>query len=127
MSTCTRNLRKVWNKMAVDSISIGKRVRFFRNEKHMSQEELAEATGVTQEYIARIETGVRAPSLDLIVQIANVLGTTANDLLSDNLSTIASDTDKQLHDIFSDCNTDERGILLRTLKFLKALLSEFGV
>lgn len=127
MPMCTRNLRKVWNKMAVDSVSIGKRVRFFRNEKHISQEELAEATGVTQEYIARIETGVRAPSLEMIVQIANVLGTTANDLLSDNLTTIASDTDKQLHDIFSDGNTDERGILLRTLKFLKALLSEFGV
>ena len=127
MSMCTRNLRKVWNKMAVDSVSIGKRVRFFRNEKHMSQEELAEATGVTQEYIARIETGVRAPSLEMIVRIANVLGTTANDLLSDNLTTIASDTDKQLYDIFSDCNTDERGILLRTLKFLKALLSEFGI
>ena len=93
----------------------------------MSQEELAEATNVTQEYIARIETGVRAPSLDMIVQIANALGTTANDLLSDNLRTIASDTDKQLHDIFSDCNSDERSILLRTLKFLKALLSEFGV
>lgn len=113
--------------MAIDNVSIGKRVRFFRNEKGMSQEELAEATGVTQEYIARIETGVKGPSLDMILQIANALGTTANDLLSDNLNTLISDTDKQLHDIFSDCNNDERSILLRTLRFLKALLSEFGI
>lgn len=113
--------------MAIDSVSIGKRVRFFRNEKHLSQEELAEAAGVTQEYIARIETGVKAPSLDMIIQISNILGTTVNDLLSDNLRAIASDTDRQLHDIFSDCNSDERSILLRTLRFMKALLSEFGI
>ena len=113
--------------MAIDSESIGKRVRFFRNEKHLSQEDLAEATNVTQEYIARIEAGVKVPSLDMVLQIANALETTANDLLSDNLNVLISDTDKQLHDIFFDCSTVERDLLLRTLKFLKALLSEFGI
>ena len=113
--------------MAIDSESIGKRVRFFRNEKHLSQEDLAEATNVTQEYIARIEAGVKVPSLDMVLQIANALETTANDLLSDNLNVLISDTDKQLHDIFFDCTTVERDLLLRTLKFLKALLSEFGI
>lgn len=51
----------------------------------------------------------------------------ADDLLTDNLKHSSSPVDTEIHDLLLDCNHDEKAILTRTLTFLKALLSEFGV
>ena len=103
------------------------RIRHYRNLKRLSQEKLAELTGVSQEHIAKIEAGVNVPSLELLISIANALDVSSDDLLSDNLSARYSEFDKEYHEIFSDCTSDERSILIRTLRFLKALLSEYGI
>ena len=103
------------------------RIKHYRNLKHLSQEQLAEAIGVSREHIARIEAGTKLPSLDLLVAIANALHISSDELLSDSLDTNYSNVEKTYYEIFSDCNNDERTILIRTLKFLKALLSEFGI
>lgn len=110
-----------------DNSSTGMRIRNFRNRKRLSQEKLAELTGVSQEHIAKIESGVNIPSLELFVAIANALEISSDDLLSDNLKTLYSEYEKEYYAILSDCNSDERSILLKTLKFLKALLSEYGI
>lgn len=44
-----------------------------RKSKNISQIELAEATGVKQATISRIEKGVNKPSLDVIERIAEAL------------------------------------------------------
>jgi len=113
--------------MVFDSNSTGMRIRHYRNLKRLSQEKLAELTGVSQEHIAKIEAGVNVPSLELLISIANALDVSSDDLLSDNLSARYSEFDKEYHEIFSDCTSDERSILIRTLRFLKALLSEYGI
>lgn len=113
--------------MALDNKTIGQQIRYYRNEKKLSQEELAEVVSATQEHISRLEIGAKSPSLEMVVLIANALDTTANDLLGENLTHSSSEVDKELHEIFFDCNQDEKGILMKTLRFLKALLSEYGV
>lgn len=107
--------------------STGMRIKHFRNLKKLSQEQLAEKLGVSQEYLARIETGNKIPSLELFVSIANTLETSADHLLADSLIVLRSEDEKEYYTIFSDCTNDEREILLRMLKFLKALLSEYGI
>jgi transcriptional regulator with XRE-family HTH domain len=47
----------------------------------LSQEQLGFETGIDRTYISGIERGVRNPSLDLIVKIAERLGKTPADLL----------------------------------------------
>ncbi len=113
--------------MVFDSNSTGMRIKNYRNLKRLSQEKLAELTDVSQEHISKIESGLKVPSLELLISIANALDVSSDDLLSDNLSTRYSEFDKEYHEIFSDCTSDERSILIRTLKFLKALLSEYGI
>lgn len=45
-----------------------------RNEKHMTQSELAERTGLRQSNISRIEKGQAMPSISTLCKIAHGLG-----------------------------------------------------
>lgn len=47
---------------------------------HLTQQELADKVYVKQSMIAKIETGIKQPSLALARQIANVLECTLDDL-----------------------------------------------
>jgi len=51
-----------------------------RAEYGLSQEQLAEAVGVTRQTISMIESGKYNPTLNLCVAICKALGKTLNDL-----------------------------------------------
>ena len=67
--------------------SIGKRIRQFRVEKKMRQEDLAEKTGLSANYIGMVERGEKIPSLETFIHIANALCISADMLLVDVLDT----------------------------------------
>ena len=113
--------------MAVDYDSIGRRIKHYRGEKHLSQDRLGQIVAVNNEHISRIEGGRKNLSLELLVLIANALDVSADDLLTDNLKHSSSPVNTEIHDLLLDCNHDEKAILTRTLRFLKSLLSEFGI
>lgn len=113
--------------LAVDYESIGRRIKHYRTEKKMSQEELGDLVAVNAQHISNIEGSRRYPSLEIIIAIANALDVSADDLLTDNLKHSSSPVGTEIHDLLLDCNHDEKAILTRTLTFLKGLLSEFGV
>lgn len=113
--------------MAVDYESIGKRIKHYRTEKRLSQEDLGNIVAVNNEHISRIEGGKKNLSLELLILIANALDVSADDLLTDNLKHSRSPVGTEIHDLLLDCNHDEKAILTRTLTFLKGLLSEFGI
>ena len=113
--------------LAIDYESIGKRIKHYRTEKRLSQEELAEVISTTHKHISNIETGVKGPSIEMLILIANALDVSADDLLTDNLKHSSSPVGTEIHDLLLDCNHDEKAILTRMLTFLKGLLSEFGI
>jgi transcriptional regulator with XRE-family HTH domain len=51
----------------------GKRVRFLRRTRDLTQEALADNTGLSAEYISRIERGLTSPSFESIVILARAL------------------------------------------------------
>jgi transcriptional regulator with XRE-family HTH domain len=59
----------------------GARVRTLRKAKELSQEQLAERTGLHRTYIGGIERGERNVSLINIVRLANALEVSPSDLL----------------------------------------------
>ena len=93
----------------------------------ISQEELGEKTLTSNVHISNIESGSRAPSLDLFVEIANALELSADDLLIDSLKKSNSPVGQELHAILQDCNHDEKEMLIRILKFMKELFREFSI
>jgi len=113
--------------MALDYLSIGKRIKRYRTDKKMSQEELSQKVFVNYEHISRIESGKVKLSLELLVLIADALNVSADDLLFDQLKHPSSPVGTELYDLLLDCNNDEKAILTKTVKFLKATLVEHGV
>lgn len=53
-----------------------------RKYNNMSQEELAERIGVTRQTLSKYETGESLPDIEKCSAIANVLGTTMDDLVN---------------------------------------------
>jgi MerR family transcriptional regulator, light-induced transcriptional regulator len=65
-------------------VSLGRRVRDLRNKKGWTQEQLAESTRLTRVSIVGVEGGKQNISMDVVIRLANSLGTSPEDLLSDS-------------------------------------------
>ena len=52
---------------------IGARIRWFREQKGLSQRDIEERTGLLRCYISRVENGHTIPSLDTLERLASVL------------------------------------------------------
>jgi transcriptional regulator with XRE-family HTH domain len=61
----------------------GQRVKSLRKEKGMSQEELAEKSGLNRPYISAIEQGKRNVSLEVMEKLAEAMGVEIVILISD--------------------------------------------
>ena len=61
----------------------GNKLRQIRKATGMSQERLAEATGLSTNYVGEMERGLKAPGLGVIVRLSRALGVTVHDLLID--------------------------------------------
>ena len=60
---------------------VGRNIRKFREEKELSQEQLAFETGMHRTYISGIERGIRNPTVVILERLAEKLGVTPADLL----------------------------------------------
>ena len=65
--------------------TIGKNIRKFREIKKLRQEDLAEKTDLTTNYIGMIERGKKIPLLETFINILNFLGVLADMVLLDVL------------------------------------------
>ena len=72
--------------MEINYIKLGERVRFFRLQSKLSQEELAEKADTGVRHISYIENGNTNPSVDVLAKIAAALNVTLDQLLFDSLS-----------------------------------------
>jgi transcriptional regulator with XRE-family HTH domain len=53
---------------------LGRRIAEVRRLRGLTQERLAERASITTSYLARIETGARKPTLDVVRRLAEALG-----------------------------------------------------
>ncbi len=51
----------------------GKRLRYLRRDRDITQEQLSELTDISVHFISRLETGQSSPSLETIVKLAKAL------------------------------------------------------
>lgn len=71
--------------MKLDTIS--KNIRKFRLARKLRQEDLAEKTDLTTNYIGMVERGEKIPSLETFIKIVNALGVSSDMVLTDVLET----------------------------------------
>lgn len=60
--------------------SLGKRIAALRRSKKLSQEDFADKSGYSVEFISLVERGVNAPSVAGLEKIAKALGVQIKDL-----------------------------------------------
>lgn len=74
--------RQEWSGMLDDSLAlIGPRLKSWRKKRSMTLVELSETTGISSSTLSRLESGKRAPNLELLVPIARALGLGLDDLV----------------------------------------------
>ena len=62
-------------------VAIGTRLKEARNQRKLTQEQLAEMLGIGTTYISDIERGAKFPSLSLFIKIVDTLGASSDYIL----------------------------------------------
>ena len=106
----------------IDYKSIGTRIRAVRQEKKLTQEQLAEAAGVGVTHISHIETGNSVPSLQVMVDIINALGCSADELLCVEIEQARSLLNSWLSELVADCDSTEIKLITDMVISLKSSL-----
>ena len=102
----------------LDFAFIGQRIKEVRNEKHLTQEYLANVTGVNVSHVSNIETNKVKISLTLLINICNALNVTMDYMLENEYHTPTSTTEKELFNTIKDMDTSKLETLLRIAKVL---------
>ncbi len=108
--------------MGIDYISIGKRIKELRTAKGWTQATLAEESGVEPSNISHIERAATKLSLPTMVNIANALEVTLDDIAYGSLSKSSHVSVKIINDILSDCSPEELKSLAEVIKTTKTVL-----
>ena len=95
----------------MDFSSIGRNIQTIRNQKGLTQRQLAEKTGLDEGYISVIECGKRMPSLKSLISILNALETSADSILSGVLITGAEQKRQELGKKLSKLSKEEADIV----------------
>jgi len=70
---------------------VGQRVRKQRSEKNMSRKRLAEVSGVSERYLAQLESGQGNMSIALLRKVTTAIGMSMGALMSAEISESASE------------------------------------
>jgi transcriptional regulator with XRE-family HTH domain len=73
---------------AFDAKEVGQRVKALRQAQELTQSALAEAAGVTDETISRLERGTYEPAVSTLVLVAEALGTTLDLLVHERMTDV---------------------------------------
>lgn len=107
--------------MQIDYCLLGKRLASARKNRNMTQEALAERTGLTNNFISNIETGRSIPSLETVSKLCDALNITPNDLLLGASTKSEQYMQDELWEDIKKCTPSQKR-LLHTI--LKAILTE---
>lgn len=110
--------------MPIDYQALGRRICGYRRQKQLSQSRMAEMIDRSPTYVSYLENGIKHPSLETLVEIANALGVTADMLLGENLQQSESVAEEEYQKVLRDCDTGDRWIIVENAKALKHILSD---
>lgn len=110
--------------MTIDYISIGKRIKTARKEKHLTQEKLAEIADISIPYLSNIENANTSVGLNVLLSIANALDVSLDELCCDNLTSSKKIYKNSIADLLQDCSNYELRIIENVIAELISSLRE---
>ncbi len=109
-------------------MNFGDKLKQLRNDKGLTQPDLAAAMGIEQSYLSKLENGKSLPSNDVLNRILDVFGLDIGDLV-DDLDQGARNQLRQIPDVASHFNQQKLELIgnRRRWLLLSSLLLAFGV
>lgn len=108
--------------MELDYKIIGKRIKEYRKKNKMTQAELAEKVELEPSTISHIERATTKLSLPTLICIANVLGTSLDELVYTNLAKMSHVSVEIIENLLADCTPDEISTIAEVIKTTKSVL-----
>lgn len=105
-------------KSKIDYKALGNRIRKWRKEKNITQEEMAAAIEKTVQHISNIERAHTKVSLGTLTDIANFLDVSLNDLMCDSLRNSGNAYQLEYNLMIKDCDENQFRKLNKTIKAL---------
>lgn len=94
-----------------DVNAFGKRIKEYRLMRNLTQEKLADLLNCDIGHISRIESGKKAPSYELLIDLINTLQITADDLFCDSIVTSHDVFQYKIEELLRDCSPYEMKII----------------
>ena len=111
----------------IDWQHIGYKVSDMRRSRNMTQQELAELTGLSDVYIGYLEQGKRHGPMDTYILIVNTLGYSMDDLLEEYIVKKSPLNPSDTKYLNIDCSREEqelvRTLVRETMAFFRRLHS----
>ena len=109
-------------------MKFGERLRELRNDKDLTQPELAEAMGIEQSYLSKLENDKSLPSNDVLNRILDVFDIEVGDLVND-LDQGARNQLRQIPDVGDHFDRQKQQLIGNRRRWLlaSALLLSFGI
>ena len=108
--------------MSVDYKDMGKRIREIRESKHMTQAALSELAGIEPSNLSHIERAATKVSLPTLINIANALEVSLDELVCGSLIKSEHIAVRQLNELLSDCTPDELQAVIEMVKVIKKIM-----
>ncbi len=96
-------------------MTIAERIRLHRQQKNLSQAELAERSGVNNKSLSRYELDTSIPPADALKAIADALGVSADSLLSDDNISIKDKELLKRFEAIQDMNGEDKAMVIKFL------------
>ena len=103
-------------------MTIAERIRLFRQQRKMSQGDLAEKSGVNLKSLSRYELGTSVPPADVLKNLADALEVSSDALLSDSLLTIRDKELLKKFEVIQDMQGEAKNVVVT---FLDMVIRDF--
>lgn len=109
----------------MDYLEIDRRIRKYRREWGLSQEELAERVDISTTHMSHIETGGTKLSLPVLVGIASTLEVRTDDLLCDRASTGRQRAVEEITAALEDCTEDQARAIVEIVQAARRAMKRY--
>lgn len=104
--------------------ALGLRIRELRNERHMSQEELAFKAGISAAHLGQIERALKNPTIDTVAKIAAAMGVPITTLFTEDQpkADMGSPVISKINAHLMDMTEDQQRDFLRIIRIFHGYL-----
>ena len=102
----------------MDMKAVGRRIKMAREEKNLTQEDLASLVDISSTHISVIERGLKVVKLDTFVAIANALEVSADTLLIDVVTHSVSGVTNELSEMIEKLPKEKQQRIINAVRAL---------